>query len=120
MGPHLVYAALLPFSNQTYVGETTLGLERRMQTHIRQTMMVAGKMRINSIMSRLGGQRLLFIPLRVWDRETKIERLYIEGEFIWTWNPSLNDRGKEDSSRGSLGKFGEFLLLGRRKRSANC
>ena len=42
--PHLVYAATLPFSNQTYVWEAVLGLEERMRTHVRQTMMVVEKL----------------------------------------------------------------------------
>ena len=119
MGRHLVYAAILPVSNQTYIGETTLGLERRMQAHVRQTMMVAGRMRLNQVMSKLGGQRLVFVPIKVWSEDTpKIQRLFLEGQYIWTWNPSLNDRGKGDGvGQDSLAKFGEFLLLGKRKRT---
>ena len=114
----VVYAALLPSSNQTYMGRSTLCLEKRMPTNIRQMVMVAGKMRLNTVMSRFGGQRLTFVPLRVWDRgTTKIECFYVEGEYIWTWNPSLNDRRKGESSTGPLGKLGEFLLLGRRRRT---
>ena len=71
------------------------------------------------VMAKLGGQRFISPPLKVWSRDsTKIERLYLEGEFIWRWNPSLNDRGKgEETKADGLGKLGEFLLLGKRRRT---
>ncbi len=89
----MIYCAVLPNSVKSYVGETTVGLEQRGATHTRQSCKVVGKMRINQVMSKLGVHRLVWLPLRTWnvnERTTKIQRLAMEGEFIWLWDPDLN------------------------------
>ena len=61
---------------------------------------------------------MVWLPLKCWKGDPeKIERLTIEGQYIWLWNPELNVTGKGGDPTDPLNAFGRALVLGRRNRT---
>jgi len=120
----LVYAALLPFTTMYYVGESSKGLEERGTTHLRKSLSATGRQRFNAIMASLGAHRLVWLPLYCWEEgpttppPSHYERLLVEGEFIWLWDPFLNEKGKQGlKETNELSYYGMSMILGRKRRT---
>jgi len=102
-----------------YVGETTRGLDGRGQTHLRSSSILVGRMYVNKELARLGPHRAIWVPVRCWGNQdvSKYERLLIEGQYIWMWGPSMNKAGTNGGNVGALERFGEALVIGRRRKA---
>jgi hypothetical protein len=80
-----------------------------------------GKQKVTKEMARLGAARMLWMPLRVWPVEAKVEkivRMASEGEAILRMEANLNEKGKHGTATpAGLSRYGEYLVIGKRKRT---
>jgi hypothetical protein len=115
--PHVVYMACIMNCSWEYVGETKLTLRKRGQTHLQQTWRRGGRQRLYSKLRQLGPHKLIWLPLKSWDREaSKFERLEAEAEMIWTRNPKLNAIGAKNWQAEDRRRFeGELVFPKRRQ-----
>ena len=106
---HVIYMAVIPYCSFEYVGESILGLEQRLQTHLTLAARKGSKQRVYGKMRSLGPHRARWLVLESYPNgSTKFHRLFREGLHIWNRDAKLNVLGgrtwRGDRSAGGAGE----------------
>ena len=76
---------------------------------------------MNKVMRQLGVHRLVWMPLRCWkegETPSHYERLLVEGQYIWLWDPELNERGRQTGGTPEpVRRYADMMVLGKRHRT---
>jgi len=103
---HVIYMAIIPYCSFEYVGESILGLEGRLQTHLTQAERKGAKQKMYKKLKGLGPHRAIWVILETYPAgSTKFHRLFREGLHIWNRDAKLNVLGSK-TFRGDPGSGG--------------
>jgi hypothetical protein len=116
---HVIYMAIIPYCSFEYVGESILGLEGRLQTHLTQAERKGAKQKMYKKLKGLGPHRAIWVILETYPAgSTKFHRLFREGLHIWNRDAKLNVLGSKTfrGDPGSGGMGGEEIITPKLKR----
>jgi len=108
-----------PWSRKEYVGETIVGWVNRSQRHVTKSHFQKGRIeKVNKALMKEGPHTWVWYPLWGWPNKssTKIERMQIEGYFIYERQPWLNILGNTSDWTHAQSHYSEALHIPKKNR----
>ena len=117
--PDLVYDFTAPHTKAEYIGETKMGLKKRVIAHLRKAIGGRGRQRLHKLLGVVGVHRGVWTPVYAFRQRggqpvTRRRRMGVEGRMIWERGSRLNQVGTEraEDKQTSTG----LVVFGRRRR----